>query len=48
MAAGGNGKKEIQDEDITGELGEFLKERKTRNAKAGKKICTDRECIRTL
>lgn len=33
----GNGKKEIQDEDITGELGEFLKERKTRNAKAGEK-----------
>ncbi len=31
------GKKEIQDEDITGELGEFLKERKTRNAKAGEK-----------
>ena len=26
-----------QDEDITGELGEFLKERKTRNAKAGEK-----------
>ena len=30
VAAAGNGKKEIQDEDITGELGEFLKERKTR------------------
>ena len=37
VAAAGNGKKEIQDEDITGELGEFLKERKTRNAKAGEK-----------
>ena len=37
VAAAGNGKKEIQDEDITGELGEFLKERKTRNAKAGGK-----------
>lgn len=28
---------QVQDEDITGELGEFLKERKTRNAKAGEK-----------
>lgn len=37
IAAAGNGKKEIQDEDITVELGEFLKERKTRNAKAGEK-----------
>ena len=46
VAASGNGRKEvqekyiskeIQDEDITGELGEFLKERKTRNAKAGEK-----------
>ena len=40
VAAAGNGKKELQDEDITRELGEFLKERKTRNAKAGeKKLC---------
>ena len=37
VAAAGNGKKELQDEDITRELGEFLKERKTRNAKAGEK-----------
>ena len=37
VAATGNGKKELQDEDITRELGEFLKERKTRNAKAGEK-----------
>ena len=37
VAAAGNGKKELQDEDITGELGEFLKERKTRSAKAGEK-----------
>ena len=37
IAAAGTGKKELQDEDITGELGEFLKERKTRNAKAGEK-----------
>lgn len=37
VAAAGNGKKELQDEDITRELGEFLKERKTQNAKAGEK-----------
>ena len=37
VAAAGNGKKELQDEDITRELGEVLKERKTRNAKAGEK-----------
>ena len=37
VAAVGNGKKELQDEDITRELGEFLKERKTQNAKAGEK-----------
>ncbi len=37
VVAAGNGKKGIQDEDITAELGEFLKERKTRNAKAGEK-----------
>ncbi len=37
VASAGNGKKELQDEDITRELGEFLKERKTRNAKAGEK-----------
>ena len=37
VVAAGNGKKELQDEDITRELGEFLKERKTRNAKAGEK-----------
>ena len=37
VAASGNGKKELQDEDITRELGEFLKERKTQNAKAGEK-----------
>ena len=37
VAAAGNGKKELQDEDITRELGEILKERKTRNAKAGEK-----------
>ena len=37
VAAAGNGKKELQDEDITRELGEFPKERKTRNAKAGEK-----------
>ena len=37
VAVAGNGKKELQDEDITRELGEFLKERKTRNAKAGEK-----------
>lgn len=37
VAAAGNGKKELQDENITRELGEFLKERKTRNAKAGEK-----------
>ena len=49
VAAAGNGKKELQDEDITRELGEFLKERKTRNAKAGeKKICAGGEQNRTL
>ena len=49
VAAAGNGKKELQDEDITRELGEFLKERKTRNAKAGeKKICAGSEQNRTL
>lgn len=37
VAVAGNGKKELQDEDITRELGEFLKERKTQNAKAGEK-----------
>ena len=37
IAAAGNGKKELQDEDITEELGKFLKERKTQNAKAGEK-----------
>ena len=37
VAAAGNGKKVLQDEDITRELGEFLKERKTQNAKAGEK-----------
>lgn len=37
VAAAGNGKKELQDEDITRELGEFLKERKTQNVKAGEK-----------
>ena len=37
VAAAGNGKKELQDKDITRELGEFLKERKTQNAKAGEK-----------
>ena len=37
VAAAGNGKKALQDEDITRELGEFLKERKTQNAKAGEK-----------
>ena len=37
VAAAGNGTKELQDEDITRELGEFLKERKTQNAKAGEK-----------
>lgn len=37
VAAAGNGKKELQDEDITRELGEFLKERKAQNAKAGEK-----------
>lgn len=37
VAAAGNGKKEIQDKDITKELGEFLGERKTRDAKAGEK-----------
>lgn len=37
IAAAGNGKKEIQDKDITKELGEFLGERKTREAKAGEK-----------
>lgn len=48
VAAAGNGKKELQDEDITRELGEFLKERKTRNAKAGEKICAGGEQNRTL
>ena len=37
VAAAGNGKKEIQDEDITGELGEFLKERKTRRPDTGRR-----------
>ena len=37
IAVSGNGKKELQDEDITEELGKFLKERKTQNAKAGEK-----------
>lgn len=37
IAAAGNGRKELQDKNITKELGEVLGERKTREAKAGEK-----------
>lgn len=49
VAAAGNGKKEIQDEGYYGRAWRISERTKNTECQSrGKKICTDRECIRTL